>query len=246
MYLWFGALPRAHEKNPLADPRVRRAVALAVDPGALSGSVLGDPRMAASGLVPTTIFGYTPTDADRSQAQGRARRLLVEAGFPEGFDVPMIYGPYPLAVKTAGALSRMLAVVGIRVELRGATSDAVLAAALGGNATGFVVEQWTYDDGDAGSFLRDCIHSRNASRGEGVFNPGFSDAAIDRLIDEALVLVADSARLARYHAIMERAAECVPAVPLFDRRYVYGLAPGVRWAPRADGFILAAEITPAE
>jgi hypothetical protein len=68
---------------------------------------------------------------------------------------------------------------------------------------------------------------------------------MDRLIDESLALVNDSARLERYHAIMRRAVETVHTVPLFDRAYAYGLATGVQWKPRADGFILAADVTPA-
>jgi peptide/nickel transport system substrate-binding protein len=241
MFLWMGGLA-GRGKSPLGDERVRRAVALSIDRRALSAALLGDGQMAAFELVPKTIFGYAPGLAEPVPDREEARRLLAAAGYPQGFDAPILHGSYGLASRTADALADMLGVVGIRARPQPGTDDATLAAALGGNATGFIVEQWTYDDGDAGSFLRDCVHTRNPALGEGVFNPGFSDATMDRLIDESLVLLNDVDRLRRYHEVMGRALHVVPAVPLFDRPYVYGMAKGIRWQPRADGFILAADL----
>jgi peptide/nickel transport system substrate-binding protein len=243
MFLWMCGTSRREAHDPLADVGVRRAVALALDPTALSQELLGDPSAAASQLVPRTIFGFAPGLAAPRPDAAAARRLLAQAGWAAGFDAPLTYvRASALSSQTAAAVSRSLLTIGIRTELHAVTPEEVLAA-FAGRAKGFLVSMWTFDDGDAGSFLRDCVRSRDEAAGLGLFNPGFSDAGIDASIDSALALIDDRARLDRYQALMRRAAEAVPVVPLVDQVVVVGLGPGLSWQPRPDMLILAADIT---
>jgi oligopeptide transport system substrate-binding protein len=76
-------------RPPLTDPRVRRALSLAIDRGAIAASVLRGAGTPASSLTPPDCAGYTaraavPTDA------AAARRLLAEAGFPDGRGLPAL------------------------------------------------------------------------------------------------------------------------------------------------------------
>jgi peptide/nickel transport system substrate-binding protein len=243
MFLWMCVSPRGTAPGPLGDVRVRRAMALALDRRAIAKALTGDAEQAAVQLIPKGIFGYAANVVAEAQDLPAARRLLGEAGLPQGFEVPMMILDRGITERTtATLLSEMLASVGIRVKVRTVPRDEVMAA-FDGRATGLLVSYWTFDDGDAGSFLRDCIHSRGGRPGRGLFNPGFADSALDRLIDDALTVVADDVRSQRYREVMERSAETVPVVPLFDGIMAYGLAPGVQWKPRMDGFVLAADVT---
>ncbi len=243
MYLWMCGMSRRAAREPLVDRRVRQAVAMALDRTELSEELLGDRSSAASQLVPRTIFGFAPAlEAARTNLMG-ARQLLAEAGLPSGFEAPLIYlAESALSARTAEAVSRALREIGIKTQLRPVSAEEVLTA-FGGRASGFLVSLWTFDDGDAGSFLRDCVRSRDDAAALGLFNPGFSDASMDEAIDSALAIIDDRTRLERYQALMRRAAEEVPVVPLFDQVIVVGLVRGLSWQPRPDGLILPADIS---
>ncbi len=91
------------QPNPFADARVRRAFAMCVDKKSVADQVrrLGEPT--ASTLIPPgSIGGYTSpkglpnigdakTQQERDEIIAHARRLLDEAGFPEGFTVEMAF-----------------------------------------------------------------------------------------------------------------------------------------------------------
>jgi peptide/nickel transport system substrate-binding protein len=245
MFLWVCGAERGPTSGPLGDARVRRAMALALDRRAIAKALTGDAEQGAVQLIPKGIFGSAANVAAESQDVAAARRLLVEAGVPQGFEAPLMILDRGIAERaTARLVSEMLSKVGIRATLRAIPRDEVMAA-FDGRARGLLVSYWTFDDGDAGSFLRDCIHSRAGRPGRGLFNPGVSDGALDRLIDDALTSISDVARSDRYKEIMERTAQTVPVVPLFDGVLTYGLAPGIHWKPRMDGFLLAADVTTA-
>lgn len=108
------------ERAPFDDVRVRRAVALAIDRQAMVDSIRagGSP----TGPVSPTLFGGLPSEeAARLQPHDpeQARRLLAEAGFPQGFATRMIitdgYGEN--VVREAQWVQQDLAEVGIQVEL---------------------------------------------------------------------------------------------------------------------------------
>lgn len=74
-------------EGPLADERVRRALALALDREVLVEALLGGGQQAAGGFVPPGIAGYEESfRPERDVAE--ARRLLREAGYGEGSAFP--------------------------------------------------------------------------------------------------------------------------------------------------------------
>jgi oligopeptide transport system substrate-binding protein len=73
-------------KPPFSDPRVRRALALAIDRDRLA-QVVGAGRTPARNNTPPNRIDYTPADAFRDDP-AEARRLLAEAGFPDGRGFP--------------------------------------------------------------------------------------------------------------------------------------------------------------
>ena len=99
-----------HEKQPFADPRVRRALSLALDRNAAAGvlSKTAIVRDVAGVQVPGSPFATPPAELtklagywrDIRESRSDARRLLAEAGVPDGFsavlknrDIPMPYRP---------------------------------------------------------------------------------------------------------------------------------------------------------
>ena len=83
-------------RGALADPRVRQALALGLDRLALVNRVLKGGQQSALSLIPPGLGGYTPAASIPADAGGstaaleQARRLLAEAGYPEGRGFPRL------------------------------------------------------------------------------------------------------------------------------------------------------------
>ncbi|MEU3464324.1 ABC transporter substrate-binding protein [Streptomyces sp. NPDC006733] len=122
--------------KPLGDVRVRRAVNYAIDRGAISKALLGEYG------VPTTQFtvpggeGYVRANATAYPYDpAKARQLLAEAGYPDGFTLPMLSSPFAGIGTMAQALSDQLGKVGIRVKLRTLTNPNAYVSELAGGKT---------------------------------------------------------------------------------------------------------------
>ncbi|MDR2675024.1 MAG: peptide ABC transporter substrate-binding protein [Opitutaceae bacterium] len=74
---------------PLNDPRVRRALSLAIDRGRLVRFVARGGQLPAAGLTPPGIPGFDPAASPGADI-GRAQKLLAEAGFPGGAGFPRL------------------------------------------------------------------------------------------------------------------------------------------------------------
>ena len=96
-------------RPPLNDPRVRRALSLAIDRTALTTSVLGGGQFPASSLTPPGMNGFSPPPGSTFQPD-EARRLLKEAGFPGGRGLPeiaLLYNSNENHRRVADAVSAM-------------------------------------------------------------------------------------------------------------------------------------------
>ncbi len=107
-----------NSRKPYADARVRRAITHAIDKDAvLKGAMFGLGRVLGSNVDPLNPYfvdlaGAMPHDP------ARARRLLAEAGYPNGFDAVLRVSPqYYYTVRTAEVLAAQLEKVGIRVRI---------------------------------------------------------------------------------------------------------------------------------
>jgi peptide/nickel transport system substrate-binding protein len=113
-------------KSPWHDRRVRLAASHALDREAINqAETLGLSRP-TGGLIPTTFEfarAYDPPAYDPA----RARKLLAEAGYPNGFDAGDLT-PFPPFFSTAEALGNFLGAVGIRTRLRTMERAAFLTA----------------------------------------------------------------------------------------------------------------------
>lgn len=76
-------------RAPFTDKRVRQALARAIDREAITRTVLRGSRVPAHSLIPPNTGGYTSTTTIPSDFEA-ARRLLAEAGFPGGKNLPPI------------------------------------------------------------------------------------------------------------------------------------------------------------
>ncbi len=107
-------------KNPFADIRVRKAMNMAVDVNAITQRILRGLGQPAGNVVPPGVYGYDPSiDVHLPFDPDGAKKLLTEAGYPQGFDVRLDCpnDRYLNDEPTCQAVVGMLARVGVKVTL---------------------------------------------------------------------------------------------------------------------------------
>ena len=106
-------------KAPLADPRIREAVDLAIDREAIATRLLRGLGRATGMMVPPNNVGYDPAFKPVAQDVAKARRLLAEAGYkgePIVFQYPS--NNFVMANEVAQAISGFLTAAGLKVEMK--------------------------------------------------------------------------------------------------------------------------------
>jgi peptide/nickel transport system substrate-binding protein len=214
--------------NPLKDLRVRKALYAAIDIEALRRQVMRGYALPTGAMIPTAA-------QSAPELEGRllpfdlalARRLLAEAGYPEGFELGLDCpnNRYVNDERICTAIAGMFAKVGVRVRL-----NAIPRAQFFQKVDQFDISMHMYGWGgtatDPGFTLTPVLHSPDP-RGRGEFNSGrYSDAELDRLIEAAEVELDAGKRRALLLQAFGRVRENVYAIPL--HRQV------IPWASRAN------------
>ncbi|MCF1592290.1 ABC transporter substrate-binding protein [Streptomyces muensis] len=105
--------------KPLGDVRVRQAINYAIDRTAISKALLGEYGVPTSQFTVPGGEGYVAENKNAYPYDlAKAKRLLAEAGYPNGFTLPMLSLPYAGIGTMAQALSDQLGKAGIHVKLR--------------------------------------------------------------------------------------------------------------------------------
>ncbi|MBP2301893.1 ABC transporter substrate-binding protein [Azospirillum picis] len=104
-------------RKPFDDVRVRRAMAHAIDRGTLIEGVLYGNGVAIGSHFPPHRQGYVDLTGMYPYDPAKARALLAEAGYPNGFDTTLALPPPPYARRGGELVAAMLAEVGIRARI---------------------------------------------------------------------------------------------------------------------------------
>lgn len=232
-----------HPNNPFLDQRVREAVNLAIDRKLLTRDMnsLGAP---ASQLVPPSVFGFNPGIAPPPYDPRRAKELLREAGYPDGFEITMACGKtWEDAASLAAA---QLAKIGIRLKIEtydGPELDALLTR----HKTSFYMTGLGCLTGDMSDILDNCIHTIDPLRHFGLHNYSrFSDPAIDSQIERTAELQQGPLRRDLLEKISAELMRRLVWIPLYVQQNAYAIDPMYSWQQRDDNMILAADITSSE
>lgn len=240
-YLWFDCRPRLGQAaNPFADRRVRQAISRAVDRDDLARR-LGGLVAPLNQLVHDGVVGYVPDLPPLPFDRDGARRLMAEAGHPRGLKVTLTHRPQPSLSVVSAALREMLGAIGIEVTVETLDWPRMLDAMKG--HLPFYLAAWQFDDGDAWTFLRDCLFTRSPASGYGGYNAGYSNPVVDRLIDEHDRIFDSAKRRQVSDRLLRLLNDDAPLVPLYLPQNLYGVSERVVWKPRIDGSLFAAEMS---
>ncbi len=215
-------------RNALGDPRVRRALLLAINRERLIARNYMGRAMIASQLVHPAVFGFDPGILPLPHDASEARRLLAESGFPDGFDTMLIWRMGNPAV--AEAIATDLAAVGVRVTYFDAPAppeefrDAFLTYL-----------SWACPTGDATEIFNKLLRERDDTLSIGMDTQA---ALVDRETD-VLLESADNARdpderLRALQQAQRRVMDTLPLLPLTVRWAYKGVSDRVEIVTRFD------------
>ncbi len=234
-------------KNPLRDKRVRVAVSRAIDRDAIVAKVMEGMAIKAGQLLPDGFFGVSPKLKPVAFDPDGARKLLAEAGVPNGFRLT-IHSPndrYPNDAKIAEAVGQMLSRIGIDTQVVTMTQgvffrDASTGAPDKGPKFSFILVGWGSGTGEASSPLKSLLATFDRDKGMGASNRGrYSNAEVDKLINDALATVEDAKRASLLARATEIAIEDVGIIPLHYQVNTWAMRRGFTYKPRTDEYTLA-------
>ncbi len=235
------------DKNPLLDPRVRRAISKAINRPAIAERVMEGQAIPSGQLVSEKLFGHVPgLKADAYDPEG-AKKLLAEAGYPDGFAIT-IHGPsgrYVNDEKIVQAVAQMLTRVGIVSKVETAPM-APYSARASKQEFSFHMVGWGASTGEASSPLRSLIATFNRDKGLGAVNWGrYSNVKVDYLIEQALQQVNDENRSVMLQNATKLAMEDLGIMPIHFQFTIWATTKNVAYTPRTDEYTLAFQFRPA-
>jgi peptide/nickel transport system substrate-binding protein len=234
------------ERNPLKDARVRRAISKAINRQALVERVMEGAARATGQLMPEGMFGYTPALKPEPYDPEGARKLLAEAGYPDGFGLT-VHGPNDRYVnddQVAQTIAQMLSRVGIATKVETLPSSVYFTRA---NKLDFslMLVGWGSDTAEASSPLKALLATFSTEKGLGQANRGrYSNPKMDALLQQALATVDDARRETLLQQATQVAMSDLGIVPLYHQENVWATRKGIVYTPRADERTFGHEFRP--
>jgi dipeptide transport system substrate-binding protein len=189
-------------KKPFDDVRVRKALSMAMNKKAIIDAVYLSTGIAAKNPIPPSMWSYNDDVKDDPYDPEAAKKLLAEAGFPNGFETDLwampVQRPYnPNAKRIAELMQADLAKIGVKAEIKSfewgeyrkrAQAGEHLMAQLG----------WTGDNGDPDNFLHTLLGCASAQGTSGSNIAKFCHQPFDELVTKAKALSNQAERTELY------------------------------------------------
>lgn len=217
-------------RAPLDDPRLRRALSLAIDRQLIVDKVMNGLAVPATSWVPPGTADYSPQTPDwaqwpRTQQLAEARRLYREAGYTSEHPlyIELRYNQHDdhrrIAIVVAAMWKQWL---GVQTQLVGEENKVFLANRRAGRITQVFRASWIADDQDAAGFLQ------VLASGNGRNDTGFADAAYDALLAQAAAQGQAPSRRASLEEAERYLLAQQPLIPLYFYLSKHLLSPRVQ------------------
>jgi len=216
------------QKEPFKDnPTLRKAFCYAIDRDYLINTILNGLAVEATGIVPPGIGTYNANLPGYPYNETEARRLLAEAGYPDGEGLPEIslyYDIRPPRPDICQVVKQNLARVGVNINLRPLEWSSFLEAVDAGEPEFFQLT-WVADYLDPENFLFVLLHSSQwGPPGNGT---RYSSPEFDSLIEQAGIETDTETRWELYAEAERITHEDAPWLPLYWNECAVLVAPEV-------------------
>ncbi|MGE0225162.1 MAG: ABC transporter substrate-binding protein [Acetobacteraceae bacterium] len=244
----FGPNGETLDKNPLKDHRVREALSIAINRQAIVERVMENTAIPTGQYLRPGAPTYVPDIKPAPYDPERAKKLLAEAGFPNGFRISL-HGPnnrYVNDAKIIQAVGQMWQRIGVQTTVEGLPWSNYIARAGKQEFAAFLLG-WGVSSGEGMNPLRAQLATWDPKRGLGTANRGrYSNPALDALIDKAMTIMDDGEREKVVQDAMRMAIADVPVIHLHLQKNIWATRKGLTYEPRVDESTLAMGVKPAQ
>ncbi len=238
----------ADGKNPLQDLRVRQAISMAIDRKAIVQRLMDGMATVANQYMPAGMFGSLDKPAEIKFDPETAKKLLAEAGYPNGFELTLTTtnDRYINDGQIAQAVAQYLTRIGIKTTVD-AQAAAIYFPKRAKREFSFAIGGWPSENGEASGLFQYWIASTNKDQGLGTSNyGGFSNAAFDKVFVPAMALMDSAQRKAEYQKATQIALDNVPLIPLHFESSIWAYKKGLSYEGRRDQYTLAMSVKPTK
>lgn len=217
------------EMDKLKDVRVRKAINHALDVPSLIKNVMGGNAYRVSTLCPRNFVGWDPEEKFYDYNPEKAKRLLAEAGYPNGFEAEILTprGRYLNDVQATEAIAGMLTAVGIKTKVNAVEFGVFAKQTQAHQIPEFMYAAW-------GNPHFDVLYTVKAVVRSGQMFSWYSNPAMDELIDKANQTADPEKHEGYLRQLLRLMYDDPPFGFLYNQRDIYGVNKRVAWEPRSD------------
>ncbi|RQO37038.1 ABC transporter substrate-binding protein [Herminiimonas sp. KBW02] len=230
--------------NPLRDIRVRQAISKSINRQALVDRTMEGLAVPASNIVAPGLLGYNDALKVEAYDPEGAKKLLAEAGYPNGFALTL-HGPndrYINDAQVVQTVAQFLNRIGIQTKVVTLPLSVYFSKARAGEFS-VALLGWGTLAGDFG--LRTLVGTSNPDTGWGTWNWGkYSNPALDKLIASSLGSVDQAKRTGYAQEAAAVAMKDYAVVPLHHQYATWAMRKGLKYTARTDEFTFAHQFHP--
>ncbi|QIL82767.1 ABC transporter substrate-binding protein [Diaphorobacter sp. HDW4A] len=232
-------------KNPLLDQRVRQALNLAINRDAITKRILQDAATEANQWMPKGTFGYNPDVKNIPFDAAKAKKLLADAGFPEGFKLTM-HVPndrYPQGPETAQAVAQFWTRIGVKTAVE-VVPWAVYSGRANKNEYAMSMLAWGNGTGEASYALVNVLATVDTKKGLGASNwSRYSNAAVDKALAESTAEFDPAKRESILRQSVKVVSDDAGIIPLFHYKNIWATKKGLKVTPMTSDRTAAMMVT---
>ncbi len=226
-------------KNPLKDVRVRRALWLGINSDQLTQKVMRGKARTAGIIAAPAIPGYDAAlDQRPAHDVNAARKLLAEAGYPDGFSVNLSCpnDRYVNDEDICVAVTAMWARIGVKANLVTESASTYFPKIDRGEADIFMFGYATLPTMDGFSIVTAQLSSRKEGRGQNNFG-GYYNARIEEIARDARTELDQKKRLALISEALKISKDEVAYIPLHQQPVPWAVRQGVEVPQFVDEYL---------
>ncbi|HEX2828314.1 MAG TPA: ABC transporter substrate-binding protein [Burkholderiales bacterium] len=225
--------------NPFKDARVRLALSKSINRQAIAERVMEGLAMPAANPVSPSVIGHDPAVKPEAYDAEGAKKLLAQAGYPNGFTLTLATpnNRYINDEQVAQAVAQMFSRIGVTTRVEALPLAAYLGRARN-REFGVALLGWGSLASDLA--LRSLAATTNPDKGWGAWNwARYSSPQLDKLVEQSLTTVDPARREAAARAASAYAAKEVVFIPLHYQVATWAMKRNLDYTARVDEFTYA-------
>ena len=240
---------KALNENPLKDLRVRKALSALINRQLIIDRVIDGSGELANQLVPKGVDGYDPSIPVPAYDPAAAKKLLTEAGYPDGFGITIQTSndSFPGDAEIAQAIGQMFARGGLKINGVVAQPFNIFAK----NATNQEYSAFIFTLANStptsATGLRNLLMTADKSAGTGVFNRvRYSSPAFDKALQAAMGEFDQAARVEKLQTATKLVFADMPIIPLYWQKAYWAGKANLNYVANMTGYSSATLATLAK